>query len=373
MRGGRERSVEEMARGLSRAGCEVTVLCQSGSCRSEAFECKALPVSGSRLARLRRFGAAVQSQAASGRYDIVHTTLPIPGCDVYQPRGGTIPAQRAASLLRRGLLGRVGARVGWACNPVRRQMLRWEKQIASDSHTLCLAVSDMVARELETFYGPSENVRVVPNGVEAPRMSSEVRRNERRGKRRILGLEEEDPLFVTAATNFSLKGVAELLEAFARFREGWRSRSQRPARLVIIGRDQPVRYAALADRLGLSMDVEFVGPSNGIEPWLAAATGAVLLSWYDPCSRVVLEALACGTPAITTRYNGAAEFLSDGGGIVVDAPDDLRNIALAMATMARPEARAEMATACQALTRRVSMERHVEQLLDAYQEIRDRR
>ena len=32
-------------------------------------------------------------------------------------------------------------------------------------------------------------------------------------------------------------------------------------------------------------------------------------TFYDPCSHVVLEAMTCGLPVITTRYNGASELL----------------------------------------------------------------
>ena len=40
-----------------------------------------------------------------------------------------------------------------------------------------------------------------------------------------------------------------------------------------------------------------------------AADFLVHPTFYDPCSLVVLEALACGLPVITTRANGASELL----------------------------------------------------------------
>ena len=45
-------------------------------------------------------------------------------------------------------------------------------------------------------------------------------------------------------------------------------------------------------------------------------------TFYDPCSLVVLEALACGLPVITTAQNGAGELMSNGRqGYVLSAPE----------------------------------------------------
>jgi UDP-glucose:(heptosyl)LPS alpha-1,3-glucosyltransferase len=54
---------------------------------------------------------------------------------------------------------------------------------------------------------------------------------------------------------------------------------------------------------------------------------------YDPCSNVVLEALGCGTPAVTTAANGAAEFITPGAnGAVVPLPDDIAGLTEALTT-----------------------------------------
>ena len=46
-------------------------------------------------------------------------------------------------------------------------------------------------------------------------------------------------------------------------------------------------------------------------------------TFYDPCSLVVQEALACGLPVITSRHNGDAELLDPPHeGLVIDDPHD---------------------------------------------------
>ena len=44
-------------------------------------------------------------------------------------------------------------------------------------------------------------------------------------------------------------------------------------------------------------------------------------TYYDPCSLVVMEALACGLPVITTAQNGASELMANGReGYVLSSP-----------------------------------------------------
>src|SRR5262249_35478224 len=51
------------------------------------------------------------------------------------------------------------------------------------------------------------------------------------------------------------------------------------------------------------------GPCREIQHCYFAADFLVHPTFYDPCSLVVLEALACGLPVITSCFNGASELL----------------------------------------------------------------
>ena len=58
-------------------------------------------------------------------------------------------------------------------------------------------------------------------------------------------------------------------------------------------------------------------------------------TYYDPCSLVVLEALACGLPVITTAQNGASELLTDGKeGYILTSPDAMEELVTALDHMA---------------------------------------
>jgi UDP-glucose:(heptosyl)LPS alpha-1,3-glucosyltransferase len=57
----------------------------------------------------------------------------------------------------------------------------------------------------------------------------------------------------------------------------------------------------------------------------------VLPTFYDACSLVVFEALAAGTPVITTRFNGAAGAIREGvTGFILESPWDTDALAMAM-------------------------------------------
>jgi len=317
-----------------------------------------------KAATLRNFVADVRD--AAGEFDVVHAMLPVPGADVYQPRGGSVPAQRAASLRRRRLPGRALAAVGWACNAFRRAQGTLERRVCEEKRTFVLAGSEMVAEEFRRYYGRRNRVRVVYNAVDPPRHSAPMRADLRQRKGWELGVGPDATVFVTIATNFRLKGVDWAIRALARLRE---RNPDVDARLVAIGQDEPARYALLAEKLGVIDSVDFPGRLADVACWYAAADACILLSWYDPCSRVVLEAATWGVPAITTVYNGAAEAMADGGGIVVASPTDVDAVAAAMGELADPANRAKRSNACLAAAERLGMDRHVDELLEVYGEV----
>src|SRR5439155_13157775 len=96
---------------------------------------------------------------------------------------------------------------------------------------------------------------------------------------------------------------------------------------------------------GLGNTVHLLGFQPDIRPCFHAADFFVLPTYYDPCSLVVFEALACGLPVITTACNGAGELIAEGReGFVVNAPDARAHLADALDRMAVDEPRRLMST-----------------------------
>lgn len=367
-RGGRETSVAQTAVALQARGHHVVVLCMSGNDEGLPFEVRPLGRGrGGRVARLKAYVAAAQNHLADDRFDVTHATLPVPGVDIYQPRGGTVPGQLVAGRRRWGWLAPLRKHLIEPLNAMRRDQGQLEAEVMADPSVYSLAVSRMVAEEFAHHYGRTDRVRVVYNAVTVPEVSEERRAEWRQETRFRLKVGPEDPVFVTAATNFGLKGISEAIRAFGRFRH--RQPGGVNPRLVVIGRDVVEGYQRLAGLHDVGSDVVFMPPTREMFRWYSAADVAVLLSWYDPCSRVVLEALRWGLPAITTAFNGAAEVLVGGAGRVVDRPDDLAAVADAMDHLASRTHRQAAGPAIASLDEQLSMDRHVDELLEVYRQV----
>ncbi len=86
-------------------------------------------------------------------------------------------------------------------------------------------------------------------------------------------------------------------------------------------KDQP-RYQALAKSLNCEARVRFFGMQSETLPFYQMADGLLLPTLYDPFPNVILEAMACGLPVITTTGCGGAEFIVGGhNSYVCDALD----------------------------------------------------
>jgi UDP-glucose:(heptosyl)LPS alpha-1,3-glucosyltransferase len=365
--GGRETSTAQMATELAARGHEVTVLCQRGAWQTDGVNVIPLGRRGwSRRGRLAAFVADVQQATADGAFDIVHTTLPIPGATIYQPRGGSIPAQRAASRRRRSHL--TSLLTGWAepMNRCRALMADLERQVVADPTTRILAVSRMVADEYRAHYGRTEGVSVIYNAVETPPIDSDQRAHWRQDVRYRLGLTQEDTVFITLAKNFELKGVGPLIETFAQWVA--KSADRQRTRLLVVGREHAEGYERISRLRQVGRQVVFIPPTPEVYRLYSAADACVLLSWYDPCSRVVLEATGWGVPSLTTAFNGASEILADGAGIVVPSPVARGPIMDGLTELADRDGRAHRRQACLAVGKALTISRHIDELELAYQQ-----
>jgi glycosyltransferase involved in cell wall biosynthesis len=100
-------------------------------------------------------------------------------------------------------------------------------------------------------------------------------------------------------------------------------RRRAKAKLRMIGNGPELAAAkALAGRLGVAKDVEFVGEERNIERALAQADLLLSTSEFEGFGLAPLEAMACAVPVVATRAGGIAEVVQDGvTGCMVDVGD----------------------------------------------------
>lgn len=142
-----------------------------------------------------------------------------------------------------------------------------------------------------------------------------------------LGLDAAVKLLVTTGWLIPRKRIDFLLRALARLQ----SRLPRPAVLLVMG-DGPERAAleALAETLGVSSVVRFLGLRNDVRDLLAEADLLVHASTAETCTYAITEAMAAARPAVVTEAGAAHEQILDGETGAVLARDDLDGFVAAL-------------------------------------------
>jgi UDP-glucose:(heptosyl)LPS alpha-1,3-glucosyltransferase len=162
------------------------------------------------------------------------------------------------------------------------------------------------------------------------------------------------------AQDFERKGVPQAIEATKLVNQA-RGPNQPRVRLMIVGKEHAP---------GVEGDVSFVGETSNIREIYASADFFLLPTRHDPCSLVVLEALAMGLPVITTRQNGAAEIMTEGREGFVLERGTVPLLAEKMKQLLDPQLRKQMREAALSLRPRLSQEQHVNRLLEIYESTR---
>jgi glycosyltransferase involved in cell wall biosynthesis len=129
----------------------------------------------------------------------------------------------------------------------------------------------------------------------------------------------EPPLLLAAGRLSPAKDFATLVRAFARVRR------LRQAHLVILGEGgRRSRIEALCRELGVGDSVVLPGFVDNPFAWMSRAALFVLSSAWEGSPGVLVEAMACGCPVVSTDCpSGPAEILANGRyGRLVPVGDD---------------------------------------------------
>lgn len=206
-----------------------------------------------------------------------------------------------------------------------------------------IAISQMIKDDMIRSYGANgQSIEVVYNGGDTTRFHPGLREYLRDPFRQSLGLGSNEVVFLFAAYELKKKGIIPLIEATAILK----GRVEAAFRVVVAGGDPDFGLSRRLVRLGLNKTVLFIGPIRNMEECYAGSDVLVLPTFYDACSLVVFEAMACGIPCITTQANGAAGIISDGiEGYILHHPPQAQELANKMALLLEAGRRESMGEA----------------------------
>ncbi len=198
----------------------------------------------------------------------------------------------------------------------RRPLLRaWVARAYPQAQAI-VAVSEGVADDLARVAALDRSrIQVLPN----PLRLDEVRAGAEKPVPHRWLADPSIPVCVALGRLAPQKDFDTLLRAFARVR------AQRPTRLLVLGegRQRPALERQAGD-LGVADDIELVGYVENPFAWLARADLFILSSSYEGLPGALIQALACGCPAVSTDCpSGPREILRDGAlGPLVPVGDD---------------------------------------------------
>lgn len=366
-RGGMETSAAEFLTEVAAFGVDIHVVTQAAAASFSASPVHVLGLRGiGRAGRYRDFLSSTHAFLARGSWDVVHAVTPCLTCNLYQPRSGVAKEALARTVAsRRNPFARIFRKLGAALDSKQQLWTRTEETLLrSPTPPKVAALSGYMRRQLEQAYQlPAETIRDVFNGVNVKLPDVSERAAIRQRLRRELGLPAADLVAIFAGHNFRRKGLPRLLEALSR-------PPAQPWRLLVAGKDSIGPSRRYAERLGIAGRVQFLGGRPDVRQLYLAADACVLPTYYDPCSRTVLEALSLGVPAITTAYDGSADCIREGEhGFVLESPEAVEELAQILQRLAPESVREKMSRNALQLRPFLSMRRHAEEIVVLYEEL----
>ena len=362
--GGAETTLSYLVRGLAAAGHEVAVYGTESAAEAQAalgptVAYVRVPVWGGKTLRLLSFALNTRRLLKDAGPQVGFSLERVPGPQVYRAGDGC----HREWLSRRAPYLAPLARAAQRLSPFHRVMLLLERRLfTSPGLRRVIANSRQVQEEIIRLYGVElGRIRVIVNGLDRQRFHP-LAANAAAALRRRLGAPEDGAVVLFVGSGFERKGLTYLLQAFG-------SLTEKASLLWVVGKGHIAFYQRLAERLGVAHRVKFWGPVAETAPFYQAATVLALPTLYDPCSNVVLEALACGTPTITTAANGAAEFISPGeNGVIIPEPDDIAGLGDALAAFLAPGRDPEVRRAAAQAVADLSWESTIAQTLEVLEE-----
>lgn len=298
--GGAERAALNLCGGLAGRGLDVDLVCvdATGPLRSEVPR-------GVRLNDLRA-GRALRALPGLVRY--LSRERPRAMLAILDRTIVLAVVGRAVARVPTRIVGGIQSTMSEASTWSRRWQDRLRPLLARTVYrraSKIVAVSEGVARDLVDRVGvPSDLVEVIHNPVVTP----ELARRTREGCPHPWFPPGRVPVVLAVGRLTRQKDFATLLRAFAQLR------AEREAKLVVLGEGEGrPGLEALVRELEIGEDVDLPGYVQNPYGCLARASVFVLSSAWEGLPTVLVEALATGTPVVSTDCPSGPQEILEGG------------------------------------------------------------
>jgi len=321
--GGAEKHVQRIANAIQEIGHQVTVaIARSGGSYEQDLsqEIERIVLSegwlNSSTWRLMRSVRPLRKYISEHRPDVVCSVMDHVNVRLLRALSGLEDPPPAVISVQNNPERRFGEKAGW-----RNHLLHWRMQRSYGNANQVVALSQGVARQLDEMnLADSDRLTVIHNAGLDDEIyeTKEFPINER--------VVPGEPLVIACGSLTEQKGYPYLLDAFHRVR------GKREAKLWILGEGEQREYIeSEISALGLEEDVELLGFRDNPFKFMAAADVFVLSSLWEGFGNVVVEAMACGTPVVSTDCPyGPGEIITHGETGLLVSPADSKALAEAL-------------------------------------------
>jgi len=298
--GGAEKVAEKFVTHFIEHGHEITVFSEKFSGEeSDKLKWRKVP-RGNGLSKTTSFHRQVQKllnkDNCRDEFDIIYTMCRTFPADIFR-----ITEQLHCEWMS------IGYSALAKLNPRHLAILNLEKTTIDPENMRHIVVNSKLLQEqvINRFDYPKEKVSLVSNGVDE-NVYFPAKDGEKEEIKKKLHLSDRF-VCVFVAGNFKIKGLNEAIRAIA----GLKEKTRKSVTLVVVGKDKAKPFLDLAEKLNVSENIIFAGKQSKMREYYIASDLLLYPSHYETFGNVILEACACGIPALTTKMVGAAELIQD--------------------------------------------------------------
>ena len=187
---------------------------------------------------------------------------------------------------------------------------------ASKTHILLLSNQEKI--DFQKWYQtPNERFHYIPPFLSRDRFMLEDKAEMRAYLRQSFGFNSDDFVFLLVGSGFFMKGLDRAIKAIAALPEEYKNR----VKLVAAGQDKPAPMLKIAKKFGVLENLLISKGMSDIPNLMQGADVYIHPAYRENTGLVLLEALACGLPALVTETCGYAHHIRDANaGLIATSP-----------------------------------------------------